>query len=413
MSNGETLKLLSASESVLMPSGYAVVMKNLLPRLTKMGWDCFHIGWQHQGLPQPYGDEDGNTYVQVAPGTSSMNDPEFPLRMPEYINRHKPDCVFSLIDFWMSLGMIDYTNDAGVPYVNYFPQDGDPFYINWLDHLKKTHTPLTQSKFGVEAITDTVQNHGKGGWTRSFEIDHLWHGVDHKVFHPLKKQQLEEDRQGFLKQNPDTFVIGAIGKNTMRKQHPRVMEAFSIFAEDKSDVILMMKAGDPGNHQHQGNNLYDYARKLNLNTDKMRFIDKISDLTDGVSEVELNHLYNLFNVYVNGTSGEGFGIPTIESMAAGTPVIITDYTTGPEIVKDTGWIVPCNDYVIGEWNIRRGLIDIYKLVDAFEDAYNDRNKVKELGKKSLKRSKKFTWDKVVNKCDGILRSAVDRGAVKQ
>jgi len=66
----------------------------------------------------------------------------------------------------------------------------------------------------------------------------------------------------------------------------------------------------------------------------------------------------LFDVYVNGTSGEGFGIPTIESMATGTPVIITDYTTGPEIIKDTGWIIPCNDYVVGEWNIKRGLIDI-------------------------------------------------------
>lgn len=408
----ESLTLLSASESVLMPSGYAVVMKNLLPRLIKLGWEVWHIGWQHQGLPQPYADQHGNTYVQLPPGIGLMSAPDFPTRMPEYIKRHKPDCVFSLIDYWYSMGMIDYTNEFGVPYVNYFPQDGDPFYTEWFESLKQCHTPLTQSKFGVESVTNSVKKWGDGGWTRAFKIDYLWHGVDPTVFYPLKQKQREDDRQGLLKHNPDTFVVGVVGKNTMRKQHCRVMEAFSRFAKDKKDVMLMMKVGDPGNFNHQGNNLYDYAKKAGLDKNNCRFIDKINDLSDGMTEIELNHIYNLFDVSVSGTSGEGFGLCTLEAMATGTPMIITNYTTSDEIVKDTGWLVPCSDYVVGEWNIKRGLIDIDILEDSLQEAYEDRKKLKELGKKSLKRSKKFNWDKIVNKCDHILRGAVNQGALK-
>jgi glycosyltransferase involved in cell wall biosynthesis len=43
-------------------------------------------------------------------------------------------------------------------------------------------------------------------------------------------------------------------------------------------------------------------------------------------DANLNEIYNLFDVMVLPTIGEGFGLPMLESMAAGTPVIATNFT---------------------------------------------------------------------------------------
>ncbi len=128
MSNKETLNLLTASESINMPTGYGIVMNNLVRRLVeKYNWEVKHIGWQHQGMPIPfYSDDMKHSFNQVSDGMAGMTAKGFPELMPKYIQEFRPDCVFSLIDFWYTDGMINHTKKFEVPYVNYFPVDGEP-----------------------------------------------------------------------------------------------------------------------------------------------------------------------------------------------------------------------------------------------------------------------------------------------
>ncbi|MGN1410885.1 MAG: glycosyltransferase [Oscillospiraceae bacterium] len=59
---------------------------------------------------------------------------------------------------------------------------------------------------------------------------------------------------------------------------------------------------------------------------------------------ELAQLYTMADVYINASVEETFGMPTIESMACGTPCIVYDATAIPEIVtKNTGYIVQPHD----------------------------------------------------------------------
>lgn len=407
----ETLQLLTGSESVLMPTGYAIVMRNIIPRLVKRGWDIYHMAWQHMGMPQQYGDEDGNQYVQVASGSTSMLHPDFPANMPRYIKEYKVDVAFTLIDFWFTDTMIKYTNQAGLPYINYFPVDGEPFNLGWLEYVKRCHTIMAMSKYGKRVITDCVRDFGRGGWKKHFELDYIYHGIDQKVFAPLKKDLHDSNREKMFKTNPDMFTIGVVGKNCFRKQHPRVIEAFAKFAKGKDDVILLMKVGDPANKTQQGNDLYEYVRQMGLDKGQVLFLDKTDDLVGGIDVTQLAAFYDLFDVYASSTSGEGFGIPTVEAMACGTPCIMTDYTTSKELVKGHGWLVPCNDYIVGEWNIKRGLADIDLMAAAFQDAYDHPAKVRKLGKKAHRFSKKFSWDSIADQFDVALRKAVDEGAV--
>ena len=45
------------------------------------------------------------------------------------------------------------------------------------------------------------------------------------------------------------------------------------------------------------------------------------------------NLYNCMDVFVLPTAGEGFGIPTVEAMACGVPICVTNYTTGYELIS--------------------------------------------------------------------------------
>ncbi|MFA5216861.1 glycosyltransferase family 4 protein [Sulfuricurvum sp.] len=409
MSNKEILTLLSGSESTLMPTGYGVVMANLLPRLAKRGWKCYHVGWQHNGMPQEYGDGKGGIYLQLNHGLTSMLDPAFPEKFPHYLKTFKPDCAFSLIDYWFTEGLIDYCNEAGVPYVNYFPVDGDPFYTPWLDMIKKTHTPLAMSKYGRDVVTKAVMDFGRGGWTRHFGMPHLYHGVDLDTFKPLARNLREENRQNFFKKNPDTFCVGVIGKNCMRKQHTKVIDAFAKFAKDKKDAVMLMKVGDPANRTMQGNNLYEYIKQKKIEQGKVLFIDQTDKLDDGILVSQLAAFYNLFDVYASSTSGEGFGIPTVEAMACGTPAVITDYTSSAELVgDDRGFLIPPNDYVMGEYNIRRAIVDVDEMAKAFQYAYDNRSETRKMGEAAFRFAKKnFGWDDIANEANFILRKAAN------
>jgi glycosyltransferase involved in cell wall biosynthesis len=60
----------------------------------------------------------------------------------------------------------------------------------------------------------------------------------------------------------------------------------------------------------------------------------------------LNELYNAADQYVSTALGEGWGLCQTESMAAGTPIIVPDNTSSPEIVGENderGFMYKCND----------------------------------------------------------------------
>jgi len=98
-----------------------------------------------------------------------------------------------------------------------------------------------------------------------------------------------------------------------------------------------------------------------------------------VSDEYLKMLYNSADVMVYPSSYEGFGLPPLEAMACGTPVIVGNSSSLPEVVGNAGILVdPTSPKEIAH-NICRVLLDC--------------NLRKELIEKGLKQAKKFSWTK--------------------
>jgi glycosyltransferase involved in cell wall biosynthesis len=101
--------------------------------------------------------------------------------------------------------------------------------------------------------------------------------------------------------------------------------------------------------------------------------------TGYVPKEDLVKFYNLADLFVYPSLYEGFGLPPLEAMACGCPVITSNTSSLPEVVGDAGIMV--NPY------------DVNELVKVMYEVLTNEGLKKELSKKGLERAKLFDWKK--------------------
>lgn len=97
------------------------------------------------------------------------------------------------------------------------------------------------------------------------------------------------------------------------------------------------------------------------------------------------------DVFVYPSLYEGFGIPPLEAMACGTPVIVSNTSSFPEVVGDAGIMV--NPY------------DPDQIADAIYRVTSDDEIRKTMRKKGLEQTKKFSWEKGAKECVSLFERA--------
>lgn len=102
-----------------------------------------------------------------------------------------------------------------------------------------------------------------------------------------------------------------------------------------------------------------------------------------LKDEELPLLYSSAQVLVYTTLYEGFGLPILEAMATGTPVITSNVSSMPEIAGNAAILVDPTD--------------INEIKKTLNEIINDKEMQKELIIKGIKRAKEFTWEKAANK----------------
>ncbi|MHA0856490.1 glycosyltransferase family 4 protein [Paenibacillus sp. CMAA1364] len=127
--------------------------------------------------------------------------------------------------------------------------------------------------------------------------------------------------------------ILTVGRIEPRKNHLQLLDAYMILKQKLSDdagCLVIVGQPDFGFTQ-----FFERMKELGLEKDVL--------IIDSVDDVVLPHLYRAARIFVYPSFAEGFGIPPIEAMASGIPVVSSNTTAIPEVIGEAGILVDPNN----------------------------------------------------------------------
>ena len=149
----------------------------------------------------------------------------------------------------------------------------------------------------------------------------IYNGVDHQTYHPLS----DEERIGTFKKRYSLFkpFILYVGALKPHKNIPSLLRAYSSCPlRGDFDLVIATFRGE------DRETIDKLARELGLQ-DNPRYLFSLR-------KEELTLLYNCAHLLVFPSFYEGFGLPALEAMACGCPVIASNRASLPEVVGDAG-----------------------------------------------------------------------------
>ena len=318
-----------------------------------------------------YPQKTGNFYT----GKKEVTVPEYPLRLskifgiPAAIKQCNPDLVHFPVhrcdDF------LSYFLNADIPKVLTI-HDLIPFFFHeqknfqhrymWVPMLKIAHKRNTC----IIAVSDNTRK----------DCEKYLHIPKEKIrviplaADPVFRQHEDIDEvrsriaTRFGIEPPFLFYTGSL---MPRKNIRRLIEAFHILKRKSYPHTLVIG----GSGTSCPNDLRDIITNENMQRDVL--------FTGYMTKEELVDMYNAAEIFVYPSLYEGFGIPPLEAMACGTPVITSNISSLPEVVGDAGKLI--NPY------------DTKELADALEELILNEGYRAELSKRGLSRSRMFSWSR--------------------
>jgi glycosyltransferase involved in cell wall biosynthesis len=196
-------------------------------------------------------------------------------------------------------------------------------------------------------------------------VEVIHHGVDSR-FVPLDEKP---PRGAFLARFdiPDKPFLFFVGTLRRKKNLRLLLEVFAKLPEPERSTHVLVLAGIK-------NPAWPELEQLV----RSRELEGRVFLPGYVTDDDLVAFYNLATATIYPSMFEGFGLPPLESMACGTPVITSNGGAIPEVVGDAALTVPHDD--------RK------KMEGAILSVLRDAKVRADLRKKGLKHAAKFTWD---------------------
>ena len=268
---------------------------------------------------------------------------------PMFYKDFNADIFLSLIDVWVLRNL-----DKTIRHVPWMPVDHEPPPQPVLLALKQNPglvKPIAMARFGQKQLE-------KNG----IEAYYIPHTVNTDLFKPDPEGR--EFARGKYEWK-DKFVVGTVGTNvTERKNWTASMKAISIFSKMHPGEVMYYMHTNP--LDEKGINLLMLRDALDIH-DLTRFPSQ-AEVNIGIPQETMARMYNVLDVFLLPSKGEGFGVPLIEAQSCGTPVITTNCTAQPELVGG-GWLIKD---LVQEWTLQSSWqFNCYpeEIVDLLEKAY--------------------------------------------
>jgi len=196
-------------------------------------------------------------------------------------------------------------------------------------------------------------------------ISVIYNGVNHSIFKPYKSYQMRP----YHYHKPYILYVGS---ERRCKNLGRLLEAFAQLKREFPELKLV-KVGGPGRSEQFRDETMKKLSRLGLELPQ----DVI--FADYTSELGLAYYYSSAALLAYPSLYEGFGLPALEAMACGCPVVTSNTSSLPEVVGEAGIMV--NPY------------DTRSLAQAMRRVLADNELRDSMIRKGLEQARKFSWEK--------------------
>lgn len=207
-------------------------------------------------------------------------------------------------------------------------------------------------------------------------ISVVYEGVDHSVFYPARRSL--------------TFpYVLYVGSEQPRKNLPVLLRAFRILKGDsRFRSLKLVKVGTAG------------SREADFRGATLKVINNLGVagevvFTGRVSEEELRTYYSNAACLAFPSIYEGFGLPLLEAMACGCPVVASVIPSTLEVVGDAGWLVDPSD--------------AEAFAEAISSLLGDEKLRQSFVERGLRRANGFSWDKAAEETREVYRLVESQG----
>lgn len=207
--------------------------------------------------------------------------------------------------------------------------------------------------------------------------EHLWVTplAAANAFQPVNDGFLLDGTKRKYKLPIDKKYIFSLCTLEPRKNLIRAVKAFVAFIEKNNiqDLVWVMGGG-----QYKS-----FSKQIKNESINSNLYDRCVLYAGYIDDNDLPILYSNAEWFVFTSQYEGFGLPPLEAMQCGCPVITSNNSSLPEVVGDAGIMI--------DWDSDE------QHVEAYEKYYFNKELREECRRKGLERAKKFSWEKTVDK----------------
>ncbi len=276
-----------------------------------------------------------------------------------------PDGYLSLTSDVKQIAVIHDLNFEHFP--NDLPSKASKYLRKYFPRFaKKADRILTVSEFSKKDIIQTYK-------IKSEKITVAYNGAA-DCFRPADLKGQELMRSKYAKGIPYFLFVGALHP---RKNIKRLLEAFDLFKEDTGSKTRLLIVGEEYYWSAEMKN----ALELMKNKEDVHF-------TGHVSLNELVELYGAAKALTFVSYFEGFGIPIVEAMKCGCPVLVAENTACHEVAGDAA--LTCDAFSVQS---------IQQALTMFDE---DEELCEAYRKLGLKRAEMFDWDNTAKIMSGVM-----------
>jgi glycosyltransferase involved in cell wall biosynthesis len=311
-------KILLLSDDMRLSSGVSTMSKELVLGLIK-DFDIVQLGaaLNHPEIGKVIDLSDDmnktlkieNSYVKIYPvsGYGDIQTIRF------LLDTEKPDAILHFTDphYWQWLYENEHEIRQRVPILYYHVWDNNPTPLYNKNYYESCDGIFCISKLTYGNVINGIKNVKNKPY-----VSYVQHGVNVNVFKPLKKIDPDFHKTIHGDKKYD-FILFYNNRNIRRKQTSDVILSYKMFCDKlpkkESEKCLLLMHTKP--IDENGTNLFSVVNALCPNYD-------VKFTNEHFSQDGLNQLYNIADCTINIANNEGFGITTVESLAAGTPIIV-------------------------------------------------------------------------------------------